>query len=96
VASREEASAANEQNVVTIDDGESRVVLRQIAGIVARRVVCYLKPGDHVEKGERIGLIRFGSRADVVLGPEWHVTVREGVRVAGGSSVIAKRKAERP
>jgi phosphatidylserine decarboxylase len=93
VASRAEASAENEQNTMTVvgDDG-TRVVFSQIAGLIARRIVCYKKPGDVVRAGERIGLIKFGSRMDVLLGPEWNIQVRPGERVQAGSSVLARRK----
>jgi phosphatidylserine decarboxylase len=93
VASRAEASAENEQNTMTVvgDDG-TRVVFSQIAGLIARRIVCYKKPGDVVRAGERIGLIKFGSRMDVLLGPEWNIQVRPGERVKAGSSVLARRK----
>ncbi|HWZ33054.1 MAG TPA: phosphatidylserine decarboxylase [Bryobacteraceae bacterium] len=91
VASKEAASHSNEQNIMTVDGDGTRVVFKQIAGLIARRIVCYKKPGDLVDKGERIGLIKFGSRVDVFLGPEWKVTVREGERVSAGSSVIAQR-----
>ena len=93
VASREECSTQNEMNVVTVDGGGSPVVFKQIAGLIARRIVFNKKPGDRVATGERVGLIKFGSRMDVLLGPEWEITVRPGMRVAAGSSVIA-RKAE--
>ena len=96
VASRENASSANEQNVITVDGvvggAKTRVVFKQIAGLIARRIICYKKPGDIVEAGERIGLMKFGSRVDVMLGPEWDVTVEAGERVIGGVSVIAKVK----
>lgn len=92
VASREEASIENEQNAVTVEGGGSRVVFKQIAGIIARRIVFYKRPGDAVAKGERVGLIRFGSRLDVVLGPEWELLVREGDRVQAGASAIARRR----
>ncbi len=92
VASKEQASHSNEQNIITVDGDGSRVVFKQIAGLIARRIVCYKRPGDIVDKGERIGLIKFGSRVDVFLGPEWDVAVRAGERVAAGSSVIARRK----
>jgi len=91
VASREESSTQNEMNVVTVDGGGSPVVFKQIAGLIARRIVFNKKPGDHVDTGERVGLIKFGSRMDVLLGPEWEVTVKPGMRVAAGSSVIARR-----
>ncbi len=96
VASKEEASHSNEQNTIavegTVDNKPTRVVFKQIAGLIARRIICYKKPGDQVSKGERIGLIKFGSRVDVFLGPEWDVNVRVGERVAAGSSVIARLK----
>ena len=91
VASVPEASTQNEMNVITVEDGDTTVVFKQIAGLVARRVVCDKKPGDQVEKGERIGLIKFGSRMDVIFGGEWEIVVREGERVSAGSSIIAKR-----
>lgn len=92
VASREEASSQNEQNEVTVEGNGSTVVFKQIAGIVARRIVFYKKPGDLVEKGERVGLIKFGSRLDIVLGEEWEIVLREGQRVQAGSSIIARRR----
>ena len=92
VASLDEASAENEQNALVVDDGRSRVTFKQIAGLVARRIVCNKKVGDSVEKGERFGLIKFGSRMDVVLGPEWELMVQCGERVRAGSSVLARRR----
>ena len=91
VASKERASGENEQNVVTVQGEGTCVVFKQIAGLIARRIVFSKKPGDRVATGERIGLIKFGSRVDVVLGPEWEIVVRAGMRVAAGSSVIAQR-----
>lgn len=87
------ASTENERNTLVIgdtDDGQP-VEVTQIAGLVARRIVCHKARGDNVQKGERIGLIKFGSRVDVVVGPEWDLTVKRGDKVAGGSSVLAKR-----
>ena len=93
VASREICSTDNEQNIVTVKgDNGSIVVFKQIAGLIARRIVFNKKPGDHVETGERIGLIKFGSRMDVLLGPEWEIVVQEGMRVSAGATVIARRK----
>jgi phosphatidylserine decarboxylase len=93
VASREEASEQNEQNTVTVeaDDG-TKVIFKQIAGIVARRIIFRKKVGDRVAMGDRIGHIQFGSRMDVQLGPEWEVVVREGQRVQAGSTIVARRK----
>ncbi|WP_180540011.1 phosphatidylserine decarboxylase [Nevskia soli] len=90
-ASRTAASVRNEQNQVTIQTEDTQVVFKQIAGLIARRIVFTKQPGDYVSLGERVGMIRFGSRADVLFGPEWHVEVREGMRVLAGSSVLARR-----
>jgi phosphatidylserine decarboxylase len=92
MAHREEASSENEQNTLTIDSGGARVVTRQIAGLIARRIVCRKKPGDTVKRGERFGLIKFGSRVDVFFGPEWELAVKPGDKVRGGSSVLARRR----
>jgi phosphatidylserine decarboxylase len=92
VASIEAASTVNEQNVVTVQGDGTTVVFKQIAGLIARRIVFTRKPGDRVETGERIGLIKFGSRCDVLLGPEWEITVQPGQRVSAGSSIIARRR----
>ena len=91
VASREECSTQNEQNIVTVQGDGTSVMFKQIAGLIARRIVFNKKPGDRVAIGERIGLIKFGSRVDVLFGPEWEIVVRPGMRVAAGSSVIARR-----
>ena len=92
VASREIASAENERNTVTIEGDGTRVGFSQIAGLIARRIVFNKKPGDTVAKGERVGLIKFGSRVDVFLGADWEIAVHRGDHVAGGSSVLARRK----
>ena len=92
VASREDASSENEQNVVTVDGDGTRVVFKQIAGLIARRIVFRKHKGDKVNIGERVGLIKFGSRVDVLLGPEWELAVQPGMRVAAGSSILARRK----
>jgi phosphatidylserine decarboxylase len=94
VASKEAASEANEQNILTVEGVvggcRTQVTFKQIAGLIARRIICYKRVGDIVETGERIGLIKFGSRVDVMFGPEWEVTVRPGEHVSAGSSVIAR------
>jgi phosphatidylserine decarboxylase len=89
VASHEAASSENEQNTLVLEGSGTRVVCRQIAGLIARRIVCYKRAGDSVAKGERIGYIKFGSRVDVVFGPEWDLTVKLGDKVAGGTTVLA-------
>jgi phosphatidylserine decarboxylase len=96
VASREQASLDNEQNIMTIESRDGiRVTFAQIAGLIARRIVCYKKPGDYVTLGEGIGLIKFGSRVDVLFGPEWSVDVAAGRRVSAGATVLAHRKPAR-
>jgi len=91
VASHEAASLENEQNTLVIDGKGTRVVCRQIAGLIARRIVCYKRPGDFVNAGERIGYIKFGSRVDVIFGPEWSTAVKIGDKVSAGTSVLAYR-----
>lgn len=94
LANLEAASTRNEQNalVITTRDGGDAVELRQIAGLIARRIVCHKKVGDDVEMGERFGLIKFGSRVDLLLGANWEILVGRGDKVVGGSSVLARRK----
>ena len=91
VASKAACSTDNEQNVVTVTGDGVTVVFKQIAGLIARRIIFTKQPGDTVAAGERIGLMRFGSRMDVLFGPEWEITVRPGQRVTAGSTVIARR-----
>jgi len=92
VASKEACSTDNEQNVVTVKGDGTTVVFKQIAGLIARRIVFTKKVGEKVATGERIGLIKFGSRMDVLFGPEWEIVAQIGQRVSAGSSVIARRK----
>jgi phosphatidylserine decarboxylase len=92
VASKEEASSQNEQNTVTVEGDGTRVIFKQIAGLIARRIVFNKKVGDTVAAGDRIGMIKFGSRMDVELGPEWEILVKPGMHVSAGSSVIARRR----
>lgn len=79
----------NEQNIVTLRGEGHTLVFKQIAGLLARRIVFRPKVGDVVQRGERVGLIKFGSRTDVFLSPEAKLQVRVGDRVRGGSSVLA-------
>jgi len=79
----------NEQNVVTVEDEGQTVVFKQIAGLLARRIVFNKKVGDRVERGERVGLIKFGSRVDVLLDPSANLEIKVGDHVKGGSSVLA-------
>lgn len=86
----DEASRVNEQNILTIRGTRIRVVVKQIAGLIARRVICWRTPGNALERGELFGLIRFGSRVDVILPREVRILVKVGERVKGGSSVIGE------
>jgi len=93
-ANKAESSDANEQNIMTVEGTvggqRTQVTFKQIAGLIARRIICYKRVGDVLAPGERVGLIKFGSRVDVVFGSEWQVTVKPGERVKAGSSVIAR------
>jgi phosphatidylserine decarboxylase len=79
----------NEQNIVTVDGEGRTVVFKQIAGLLARRIVFYPKVGDRLERGQRVGLIKFGSRVDVLLDCAASLNVKVGDRVRGGASVLA-------
>lgn len=84
----------NEQNIVTVEGDGQRVTFKQIAGLLARRIVFTRKVGDRVERGERVGMIKFGSRVDVLLDTSASVQVEVGNHVRGGSSVLAFLHAE--
>jgi phosphatidylserine decarboxylase len=92
IATKDEASVVNEQNALTIQGERMTVVCKQIAGVLARRIVCWKKPGDPLKRGERFGLIKFGSRTDLVLPAQVEVSVEVGARVRGGVSVIGRIK----
>lgn len=85
----DKASLRNEQNCVTIDAGGSRVAFTQIAGLIARRIVFRKREGDQVARGERVGLIKFGSRVDVFVPAGAELRVALGDHVAGGSTILA-------
>ena len=86
----EEAAQVNEQNVVTIQDEQGhKIALVQIAGLLARRIVCRLKGGERVEQGARYGMIMFGSRVDVYCPPQVDLRVEVGQRVRAGETVLA-------
>lgn len=84
-----ESGLTNEQTMIQIEGHGCEVALKQIAGLLARRIVCNVKAGDRVERGQRIGLIKFGSRCDVLLPAEATLKVKTGVRVKGGATVLA-------
>lgn len=90
MATDERASLVNEQNALTIEGSEIKVVCKQIAGILARRIVCWKNVGDAVSLGERFGLIKFSSRTDVILPENVTVTVATGMKVRGGTTIIGR------
>lgn len=87
-AMKPEACRVNEQNVITIASDKGTFIVKQIAGILARRVVAWSKPGDVVKKGDKIGLIKFGSQVDLYLPPTSVVVVKVGDTVVGGETVM--------
>jgi phosphatidylserine decarboxylase len=94
-AMRERASVENEQNVFTLSTDAGELAFKQIAGLIARRVVSWKKQGEKVARGERIGLVRFGSRVDLWVPKEAEIVVKVGENVKGGSSVLAMWPAKR-
>src|SRR5829696_1396206 len=89
-ATSDDAGLVNEQNALTIKGERMTVVCKQIAGVLARRIVCWKRPGDSLELGERFGLIKFGSRTDLVLPHGVEVLVKVGERVSGGVTIIGR------
>jgi phosphatidylserine decarboxylase len=89
-AMNQECAERNEQNVVTVRGEGMEIVFKQIAGLIARRIVFNYRIGDRVERGQRVGLIKFGSRTDIILPAEAEIRVKTGQRVKGGSSIIAE------
>jgi phosphatidylserine decarboxylase len=90
IASRDIASVENEQNIVTVRGAKVTVTVRQVAGIMARRLVLWKRAGDRVGLGERIGLMKFSSRMDVIFPPDVEMLVSKGDRVKGGVTVIGR------
>ena len=88
-AMNQASAELNEQNIVTVEGDGQMVVFKQIAGLLARRIVFYPKIGDRLERGQRVGLIKFGSRVDVLVDASASISVKVGDRVKGGASVLA-------
>jgi len=88
-AMKPESVMLNEQTLVVIDAGGYEVSYKQIAGLLARRIVCSVKVGDRLERGQRVGMIKFGSRTDVLMPAEAVPQVKSGARVRGGSTILA-------
>jgi phosphatidylserine decarboxylase len=84
------SSTENEQTFIVVDGGDYQVGFKQIAGLLARRIVCNLKVGDVLQRGQRMGLIKFGSRVDVIMPPDVLLKVKKGARVSGGSTILAE------
>ena len=94
-ANRDKASLENEQNAVVLETTSGdQILFVQIAGLIARRIVCRLQKGERVETGQRFGLIRFGSRVDVYLPMDAAIEVSVGQKVKGGESILASIKNE--
>ena len=92
IASVDKDSLENEQTAMIITDGKNRILVKQIAGLIARRIVCYAKPGDTLATGERYGLIRFGSRVDIFLPKDAELRVKVGDRIKGARDIIGVLK----
>jgi len=88
IAAKDEASIENEQNVFTLAGEQGKVIVKQIAGAVARRIVFWKRVGDRLARGERVGLIKFGSRVDVLFEPGIELQVKVGDRVRAGSTIL--------
>ena len=88
VASKDSASIENEQNVFTVEGPQGVIVVKQIAGLLARRIVFWKRLGDSLARGERVGMIKFGSRVDVLVAPTVKWSVKVGDRVRAGSSIL--------
>lgn len=89
-AYKQAASKENEQTVIGIENPHCKILIKQIAGILARRIVCHLREGFHVQRGERFGMIKFGSRVDMILPSSAKITVQLNQKVKGGETIIAK------
>jgi len=94
IATQARASVENEQNVFTVQGEQEEVVVKQIAGVVARRIIFWKALGDRLERGERVGMIKFGSRVDVIVGPSVDWRVKVGDRVRAGSSILGISRAK--
>jgi len=89
IAALDKASLENEQTAMVIAEGKTKILVKQIAGILARRIICYVQPGDGIKRGERYGLICFGSRVDIFVPKDSEIKVKLGDRVKGAKDIIA-------
>ncbi len=86
----DKASLDNEQTVIGLENTSGKLLFKQITGFLARRIVCELKEGDSVKVGDKFGMMKFGSRMDLLLPPATEILVREGQRVRGGETILAR------
>lgn len=91
-AYQDKASTDNEQTAIGISTPHGKILFKQIAGVLARRIICRLKPGQEVQAGEKFGMIRFGSRVDIFLPKGVELKVQKGDKVVGGETVMAVAK----
>jgi phosphatidylserine decarboxylase len=93
-AFRDDAAEVNTSELSVICNAHGdRIGVRQVVGLVARRIVCYLREEEAVERGELMGLIKFGSRVDLLIPSGWEILVKEGDRMRGGETPVARRVA---
>ncbi len=93
-ADKKEALIRNEQNKLLIEDRKGlKITLVQVAGLIARRIVCWAEVGDQLRRGQRFGLIRFGSRVDIYLPSQYGIEIKKGNKVWAGQTILARRKA---
>ncbi len=86
------AASRNDQNMIMLETSDGDVEIRQISGSIVRDIVCYVRPGDRVRRGERIGMVRFGSRAEVTIPAGYEISVRNGDKVHAGEDIIAVKR----
>ncbi|MFQ5454963.1 MAG: phosphatidylserine decarboxylase family protein [Nitrospirota bacterium] len=91
-ANREKASLENEQNAIIIDTDKGRILFIQIAGLIARRIACWIKEGDMVKRGQRFGLIKFSSRVDIFLPADMELRIKKGCKVKAGETILGVLK----
>jgi phosphatidylserine decarboxylase len=86
------AASNNQQNRIEMETSDGVIELRQITGTLVREIICYVRPGDHVVRGERIGMIRFGSRVEMTVPENYDLSVRLGDKVRAGETIVAVKR----
>ena len=92
LAYKKDIDKENERNFILLEDGEHKILLVQIAGFLARRIICYVREGDRVKRGDRVGMIAFGSRVDIYVPEVYDVIVKNGDRVKAGITPVAVKR----